>query len=401
MKGLTGFIMGRRIGLIVVGVMAGIGVIVAHPASAKVVSSGESTAISTGTVDDDLYISGQDVQIEGTVNGDVYAAGQTITVNGTVNGDVIAAGQTVKVSGKVASLRLAAQTVSLDRAEVGGGVSVFAQTFTVDSNSTIGRGLVVFGQAVTVKGPVKNSISGGAETLRIDSTVGREVNAGADSLVLGPAAAIGGNVNYQSESTIKQEAGSTVAGKVNRIEPKRDENRDESPLAEVLTWQLWAYTSALVIGLLLIWVFRPTMERVAATITNRPGASLGWGFISLLLAIPAFILLMITVVGIPLAIVGAIAYGLTLYLAKLFTAMALARTGLNPITDDRWRLPGGFAIALLAYYLLSLIPVVNVITVLGAMLAGVGGVVLAIATRNPVAPAADRGGARPAASNRR
>ncbi|HEX7259522.1 MAG TPA: hypothetical protein VF272_01160, partial [Candidatus Saccharimonadia bacterium] len=42
--------------------------------------SGSSEVSANQTVDDDLYISGEQVVIDGTVNGDIYAAGSSISI---------------------------------------------------------------------------------------------------------------------------------------------------------------------------------------------------------------------------------------------------------------------------------------------------------------------------------
>jgi len=45
------------------------------------------------TVQDDLYVFGQQIVIDGTVEGDLIAFGQQITVNGTVKGTLSSPGR--------------------------------------------------------------------------------------------------------------------------------------------------------------------------------------------------------------------------------------------------------------------------------------------------------------------
>jgi hypothetical protein len=69
----------------------------AQPASASVII--QDGRIEAGEViDDDVFITGDEVVIDGTVNGILFAAGGTIRINGTVNGDAFLAGYRIIVS---------------------------------------------------------------------------------------------------------------------------------------------------------------------------------------------------------------------------------------------------------------------------------------------------------------
>ena len=82
--------------LAVVGVALLVGLITASTAWAVETRSGDSVVIGPDeVVDDDLYVTANNVVIDGTIRGDLVAFGQSITVDGTVEGDLIAAGRSV------------------------------------------------------------------------------------------------------------------------------------------------------------------------------------------------------------------------------------------------------------------------------------------------------------------
>ena len=54
-------------------------------------------------------------------------------------------------------------------------------------------------------------------------------------------------------------------------------------------------------------------------------SNLGWGFLVLVLAFPAFIILMLTGIGIHLALILMVLFFLTLYVSKLFVGMAIGK----------------------------------------------------------------------------
>ena len=102
------------------------------------------------TIEDDVFISGENVVIDGSVNGMLFATGAKITLNGTVMGDVLLVGETVVVS----------------------------ETAVIDGN------LFIAGADLTVKGQVTGSVFGGSSALELGSSalVGRNMYYGGFSL---------------------------------------------------------------------------------------------------------------------------------------------------------------------------------------------------------------------------
>ena len=102
------------------------------------------------TIDDDVFISGENVVIDGSVNGMLFATGAKITLNGTVTGDVLLVGETVVVS----------------------------DTAMIDGN------LFIAGADLTVNGQVTGSVFGGSSALELGASalVGRNMYYGGFSL---------------------------------------------------------------------------------------------------------------------------------------------------------------------------------------------------------------------------
>ena len=51
-------------------------------------------------IDDDLFLTGETVEMNGTVNGDLFATGQRITINGEVNGNLFVSGSDITLNGR-------------------------------------------------------------------------------------------------------------------------------------------------------------------------------------------------------------------------------------------------------------------------------------------------------------
>ena len=90
-----------------------------------------------------------------------------------------------------------------------------------------------------------------------------------------------------------------------------------------------------------------------------------------ILAGPALLLALMTVVGIPLALIFGALYLIDLYVAKLFVGMALGRW-LKKVLNQKWSKYLSFILGLAAFYVLSALPVVGFIVGVVGLLTGLG-----------------------------
>src|SRR4051794_33123234 len=122
-----------------------IGLIAASPVSGMETRSGDRVVIGPDeVVDDDLYVTASEIEVDGTIRGDLIAFGSTITVNGTVEGDLIAAGRSVKIGGTVDDdARIAGQTLYLgEGAEVNDDLIAAAYSLENEPDSAVGGTLL-------------------------------------------------------------------------------------------------------------------------------------------------------------------------------------------------------------------------------------------------------------------
>ena len=70
--------------------------------AAQTVNNGDQKIVTIeNDVNDDLFISGDQVTINGNINGDLFAAGGQVVVNGNVTGDAYVAVGNVTINGQV------------------------------------------------------------------------------------------------------------------------------------------------------------------------------------------------------------------------------------------------------------------------------------------------------------
>jgi len=70
-------------------------------AAQNVNDDGQKVITIENDVNDDLFVSGDQVTVNGNINGDLFAAGGQVVVNGNVTGDAYVAGGNVTINGQI------------------------------------------------------------------------------------------------------------------------------------------------------------------------------------------------------------------------------------------------------------------------------------------------------------
>jgi cytoskeletal protein CcmA (bactofilin family) len=341
-------------------------------------SGDEVTLAKTETHQGTLYAAGQNVTIDGNVDGDLFCGGNVVTINGNVSGDVICAGQNLTLNGKVAgNARVAGQTVIINGA-VGRNVSAAAQSFTLGRDGRVDGEIALVGQVAQVNGPVNHDLYGAVRDLSLASTVGGSFTMETDGLHLRSAAHVTGDLNYTSAKTF-QIAAAQVSGHVNRHEPPRAHT--ESPRSSVLAWLLGrAYwiLATVAIAFTLIWLVPRFIPSVTGVMSQRPGASIGWGLLLLFVGPLALVLIAITFIGLPLALFLGVLWLVGVGLAGMLTSLAIGRWILAQSDWNKTSLPlaalVGVPITMLAFG----IPIMGSLLAMVSMWWALGGLALSI-----------------------
>ncbi|MDB5185561.1 MAG: hypothetical protein JWL85_84, partial [Candidatus Saccharibacteria bacterium] len=275
------------------------------------------------TIDSSAYVSGRTIDIGGAVNGDLFCAGQNVTISGTVRGDVICAAQTVTITGTVeGDVRVAAQTVVIS-STVQRNVTVAAQTLTVDAKGSIGGDVMGGVQDATINGPVGRDLTIGGSEITINTPVGRNIKTSVEYLHLRDGAKVGGNVDYKSINEIDRAPGATVAGNVHRSEsaPEHQGSHFGAWLLSAVYWLL----SMLLLSLVLVILLPSMFERAAANNLKTPWKTLLFGFLTILVTPIVGVMLLLTFIGLPLAILLFLLWIVVLMLSIPFSSYYLGR----------------------------------------------------------------------------
>jgi hypothetical protein len=309
---------------------------------------------------------GGDVVLAASVTGDAVLAGGNVVVKDSVGQDLYAGGGNVSVEGAVArNARLA-----------GGNVDVRA-------TASIGGRLSAAGGTVNVRGPVGGSIEIGGGDVLIDSEVGGDVRVAAGNVRLGPRARIAGKLYHHGWVDVTRDPLAEVAGGIERREPRESRARRSQSSHGGWIWSV----GLVALAALIAGAFPAVATRLGAGVREKPGLAFFLGFIVLACAPVAALVLAITVIGIPIAVLLVLAYVILLavgYAAAgvLLGDAALARLRAADAGRTAWRVVAAAAAAL-AIALLARVPFVGWLFAFAAILVGIGAIAVAIADRYP------------------
>ena len=239
---------------------------------------------------------------------------------------------------------------------------------TVGPNQTVGNLIVIDGD-VRVDGRVRGDLVAVYGDVRLSGTVGGDLITVAKQAVLTPGAHVGGNLSYFGERPVVA-PGAKVEGDVTRVTQITD------PLGFVGFFALWlaVSVSALVLGLLMLWLAPAALDATMRAVTTRPWATIGWGVL-LFFGLPVLALLaLITLVGAPLGVALGLALWPLYAMGYTTSAWLLGRRLLRP---PRGRVLAFFT-GLVILRVVSLVPWIGGVIWLVGTVVGLGALAVAL-----------------------
>ncbi len=276
--------------------------------------AGTDTAGNILATDNDANPSG--------VEGDLYWAGQALNLDdASIDRDIIAAGDTLSIRDCTVggAVRLAARTIDIAKTTIDGSVTVAGQHVVLNTGSTANCFYAV-GETVALRGSAKSAALAG-DTVTIDGTVDGDVEVWADKLILGKNARITGTVSAH----VSQDPERAEGAQVGALKIDRTENEDTSTVNDIIGGIVAAALSTCFIALLLELVFPRATASAAGMLHQHPTPLWVSGLLGTVAIVPAVLLLIISIAGLPLA--GALAcavIGVAL-VSTAFAGCAIAR----------------------------------------------------------------------------
>ena len=232
---------------------------------------------------------------------------------------------------------------------------------------------IIFNGPAEIGGDVHGQVIAFNGDVIVSGTVGEDVVSMNGRVFLADGAQVGGDVVSRYRPVISESA--TVDGQIRRTSRFNVDLGQFAVVSRILVW-LATSVSSFLLGLLLILFVPKAADVTARTATQRFGASIGFGFLTLIgVPLAAFVAIGI-LVGIPLGLGVVFALGLLYWLGYTVGAYALGRRLVAAPTHRVLAFLAGFGIL----RAIALIPVVAGLGWLAATVWGLGALVIAART---------------------
>ncbi len=356
------------------------------------VKAGDSVYVAKDEVlEGNLYAAAANITVDGTVTGDVICGGQTININGQVEGDVICGGQTININGQVnGSVRVAGNTITIN-GQVAHGVQAFGASIILGNEASVGWDMFMAGATGEIRGKVGRDLHGAGASVIIAGEIGKNVRLRLDEkvraekkgfgyekpkspLTITQTAIINGNLVYTAGKEGLIAEGASIAGEVTHNLPKAKQAKRNIVFSSI--WgKLFSIFAALVVGLVLISLWRDQIKKLTDKMLDKVGVSIGWGVVVMFITPILALLLVITLIGIPLAAILVGVWLIALYLSKILVAILVGRSILGKLWQKKkesliWAMIVGVVIT----WIIFSIPVIGWLLCLIAIWWGLGGI---------------------------
>jgi cytoskeletal protein CcmA (bactofilin family) len=327
------------------------------------------------TINDDVALLTGESVINGVITNDLYIGSREYIVSGEVNGSLNSFSQNAAIRGIIGNTaNIFAYELTVD-GQIENNLTAFAYKIELSHGSRVGKDAFLMGAEVSVTGEIARNLNINGDHVVISGKIGGDLNIKGGRISITAPAEILGDIKYKSSREIKIDDGVVIHGIVNwkKITPKED--KEEAGTG--WPFRIILFLCALITGLIIIPLFNQHTRAAAGEIIKKPLVTLGIGFVSFSVAPFAIIILMLTIIGIPSAIILLFIFAIFFYIAKVYVSIALGRLivrafrkGVEP--KQGWSLILGLIILMLLFT----IPVIGWIIYFGVIFFGFGAIIM-------------------------
>lgn len=324
----------------------------------------------------DYYVSGENVETPDVVKGDVYAIGSKIHIKGRVEGDLVATGGTIEVDGDVrGNARVIGGQVILN-GKVGNNVTAIGGNLQMNRGATIGGNASFTGGGVVIDGVIDGKVTLNASNVTVNGKIGGNLKGREGQLRLGANSEIGGNLNYKSGNKAIIDPGAKIGGEVtyspSEVKAYLSSNwKDKVIFGSILLAISMNFLFSFVFGVIYIKLFPKGFRNALSALKASPWKAAGVGLLMLILLPLICVLLLVSILGFPLALVLIALSLVTFYTAKVIPIIWFVHA-IFPKMSVYWAL----FLGLVVFFILLQVPFFGWLLSISFILLGIGAAVL-------------------------
>ena len=266
---------------------------------------------------------------EGKINGSVITASTSINNSGNINGSVISIAPNFTNSGVINKSVIGFyNNMYLNDSHIKKDLICYGNKVITNEKTVVNGDVNLYVDDVLLKGKVDGDVLVVGKSVTINGVINGNVKVGCNELVLGRDTKINGTLIYESPNPIVKTDQSKVKGSIKNedlgFRIPSVANEEGSALAGFISYYgILNKISILLIAVLLFKLFPMSALKVELFTRRNVFKCLSVGAMTMLFIIPVIFILLITIVGMPVALhIASLYFDLT-YIATIPTALVL------------------------------------------------------------------------------
>lgn len=316
----------------------------------------------------ELFKTGENIKVEEELDGTAFIAGEKVDLNNKINGIVFVAGSELNINFNQNYIFGAGSTVNIKN-NIEKDAFIVGEKVLIDENVTLGRDAYIFTDTLTIKGTVDRNIYVYGTTVNIEGNINGNIVVSALELNIDKDAQVVGTLKYNEDASIE--------GLRKDIEPKTYKiSTNNMTFKEYITNFISSYIHITLLSIVLVFVceslFKKSLKETEDINTKKVAILCGKGFL-ILIGVPIIaMMLLFSGVFVSVGVIGAILYGILIYISNIFTAYFLATILDRKIFKKNLNSYLLMIIGLFIIYVLGMIPVIGGLISFISMLLGIG-----------------------------
>jgi len=325
----------------------------------------------TESVLEDAYLAGGRVSVEAPVEGDLAVAGGDIFVKENVSEDVLFLGGRIHFTGSVNDDFRAGGGEIIIEGEVGDDVLIGSGHIKILKTAVIKGDLAIGSGEVFLGGTVLGNSNIAAGIITLSGTIEGNVSLVAEEIIVEEGTIINGNLFYSAPQVIP-ELEEVVKGEVTHgIWEEIKEKHRSTIFLFGLTFTLSNFLFLLIFGGLLFFALEKFWRQTGEELRSHPWISLLKGFLYFVAMPFVIIILLITVLGLPIALFSLFVYIFSFVFFELlgtvvFTGLFVSKYLKN--SKSIWKKLGLLALVSLVFAIVSGLDFIIALFAIGALI---------------------------------
>lgn len=319
-----------------------------EPAHALDLRDEESVRIGPSeTVAENLMVSAETVLVEGVVDGNLFAFAERLVIKGEVRGNVYALVRVIEVDGIITGTLHSGSERAVIAGQIEGDLFVGCEVLTLRDEGVVGRDFTAICQEVTVDGSIGRDLFAGGDRIEVRGNVARDADIRGRRIQLFNGASFGSDVDIQipEDEEAEIDPGTQIAGEFSQTildHDFHDRDRENRWLTGGFYMRIGIVVTALFLVGMALRAVTPTIYGSRLETTGEFFRTLGFGIAATVGTPIVLALVLVTVVGIPIAIIGLLLYAIAFFVSGILVSALVGRT----IVRSEHNSAAGFGVAL-------------------------------------------------------